>query len=91
MANRVLNMERKRNRAQRAVGYHCTLGDGRSVDIWVSQDELEMEFHGLDLKKVCRLAAERAAAADIEKGAVHVSRDLLIEVEERELIGGRGR
>ncbi len=91
MANRVLSMERKRNRAQRAVGYHCTLGDERSIAIWVSQDELDLEFHGLDLKKVCRLAAERVSEADIEKGEVHVSRDLLIEVEERELIGGRGR
>jgi predicted secreted protein len=91
MANRVANMDRKRNRAQRAVGYECLLADGNTINVWVSQDELDMEFHGLDLKKVCRLGAERASAQDIEKGELTVSRELLIEVEERELIGGQRR
>ena len=89
MANRVTNMDRKRNRPQRAVGYECSLADGQRLQVWVSQDELDLEFHGLDLKKVCRLAAERASARDIEAGQLTVSRELLIEVEERELGGGR--
>ena len=89
MANRVTNMDRKRNRAQRAIGYECSLTDGQRIQIWVSQDELDLEFHGLDLKKVCRLAAERASAHDIEAGQLTVSRDLLVEVEARELGGGR--
>ena len=91
MANRVANMDRKRNRAQRAVGYECLLADGNTINVWVSQDELDMEFHGLDLKKVCRLGAERASAQDIEKGELTVSLELLVEVEERELIGGQRR
>ena len=91
MANRVANMDRKRNRAQRAVGYECLLADGNTINVWVSQDELDMEFHGLDLKKVCRLGAQHASAQDIKKGELTVSRELLIEVEERELIGGQRR
>ena len=90
MANRVTDMERKRDRGRRLVGYHCQLKEDQSVQVWVSQDELELEFHGLDLKKVCRLAAERASAKDIENGEVVASRALLIEVEEKEMSGGRG-
>ena len=89
MANRVTNMDRKRNRAGRAVGYECALTDGRRIRVWVSQNELDVEFHGLDLKKVCRLAAERASAHDIEAGQLTVSRALLTEVEARE--SGHGR
>lgn len=89
MANRVTNMDRKRNRAQRTVGYACTLADGRRIQVWVSQDELDLEFHGLDLKKVCRLAAERASAHGIETGQLTVSRALLTEAEARESGSGR--
>lgn len=90
MANRVINMERKRDRGRRLVGYHCQLKGDQSLHAWVSQDELDLEFHGLDLKKVCRLAAERASAKDIENGEVIASRALLIEVEEKEMNSGRG-
>lgn len=90
MANRVIDMERKRDRGRRLVGYHCHLDGDRSIQAWVSQDELDLEFHGLDIKKVCRLTAERASAKDIDNGEVIAARALLIEIEEKELIG-RGR
>jgi hypothetical protein len=92
MAKRkIVDMERKTDRARRYAGYRCTLDDGRKVDAWVSSDDLDIEFHGLDLKAVCKLAVERSSDKDLAGGEVIVPRTLLIEVEEREHSGGRGR
>ena len=84
---RVIDMEKRRDKSRRYAGYHCRLQDGRHVDAWVSVDELEMEFHGIDLKTVCKLAVERAAEAELTKGEVMVARGLLTEVENREHFG----
>ena len=90
MARRkVVDMERKRDRGRRYAGYRCTLADGRSVEAWVSADDLDIEFHGIDLKTVCKLAVERAAESEITAGEVLVPRTLLVEVEERQQTGGR--
>ncbi len=86
--HKVVDMERKKDRARRYTGYHCTLSDGRQVNSWVSSDELDLEFHGVDLKTVCKLAVERAAESALASGEVVASRALLIEVEQREE-GGR--
>jgi hypothetical protein len=87
--HKVVDMERKKDRARRYAGYHCTLSDGRKVDAWVSSDELDIEFHGIDLKTVCKLAVERAPEPALASGEVIVPRALLVEVEQREHEGGR--
>jgi hypothetical protein len=87
--HKILDMEKRRDRARRYSGYLCTLGGGRKVHAWVSADELDIEFHGIDLKAVCKLAVERASDKDIEAGEVLVPRALLVEVEAQEHIGGR--
>jgi len=84
-------MERKKDRARRYAGYRCILEDGRSVHAWVSTDDLDLEFHGIDLKAACKLAVERAPEKDLASGEVIVPRTLLIEVEARERASGRGR
>ncbi len=89
--HRIVDMEKKKDRARRYAGYRCTLDDGRSVHVWVSADDLDLEFHGLDLKTACKLAVERAPEKDLDSGEVIVPRSLLIEVEAREQTGGRGR
>jgi len=86
---KVLDMEKKRDRARRYAGYLCTLAGGRKVHAWVSTDELEIEFHGVDLKAVCKLAVERAAEKDLTAGEVIIPRTLLVEIEAREHAGGR--
>jgi hypothetical protein len=86
---KVLDMERKRDRARRYAGYLCTLASGKKAHAWVSTDELELEFHGIDLKAVCKLAVERASEKDLAAGEVIVPRSLLIEVEKQEHSGGR--
>jgi hypothetical protein len=88
---RIVDMEKKKDRARRYAGYRCTLDDGRGVNAWVSADDLDIEFHGIDLKAACKLAVERASDADLTNGEVIVPRSLLIEVETREQTGGRGR
>ena len=87
--HKVVDMERKKDRARRYAGYYCTLSDGRHVNAWVSSDELDLEFHGVDLKTVCKLAVERAAESALASGEVVASRALLIEVEQREESGRR--
>lgn len=87
--HKVIDMERKKDRARRYAGYYCTLSDGRHVNAWVSSDELDLEFHGVDLKTVCKLAVERASEATLASGEVIASRALLIEVEQREESGRR--
>jgi hypothetical protein len=89
--HKLIDMEKKKDRARRYAGYRCTLDDGRSVHVWVSVDDLDLEFHGLDLKTTCKLAVERAPEKDLDSGEVIVPRSLLIEVEAREQTGGRGR
>jgi len=86
--HKVVDMERKKDRARRYTGYYCTLSDGRHVNAWVSSDELDFEFHGVDLKTVCKLTVERASEATLTSGEVIAPRALLIEVEQREE-GGR--
>jgi len=89
--HKIVDMERKKDRARRYAGYHCLLDDGRSVDAWVSTDDLDIEFHGIDLKTVCKLAVERASETDVASREVIVPRALLVEVEAREHARGRGR
>ena len=89
--HKIVDMEKKKDRARRYAGYRCMLEDGRSVQAWVSADDLDLEFHGLDLKTACKLAVERAPEKDLDSGEVIVPRSLLIEVEAREQTGGRGR
>lgn len=89
--HKLIDMEKKKDRARRYAGYRCTLDDGRSVHVWVSADDFDLEFHGLDLKTACKLAVERAPEKDLDSGEVIVPRSLLIEVEAREQTGGRGR
>jgi hypothetical protein len=89
--HKIVDMEKKKDRARRYAGYRCVLDDGRTVHAWVSSDDLDLEFHGLDLKSACKLAVERAPEKDLESGEIVVSRALLIEVEAREHTGGRGR
>jgi hypothetical protein len=89
--HKIVDMERKKDRARRYTGYLCTLDDGRGVHAWVSTDDLDLEFHGIDLKTVCKLAVERAPEKDLAGGEIIAPRSLLIEVEAREHIGGRGR
>jgi len=89
--HKIVDMERKKDRARRYAGYLCTLNDGRRVHAWVSADDLDLEFHGLDLKAVCKLAVERTPEKDLASGEVIVPRALLIEVEAREHTSGRGR
>lgn len=92
MARRkIVDMEKKKDRARHYAGYRCTLDDGRSVHAWVLSDDLDIEFHGLDLKAACKLAVERASEQDLAKGELLVPRALLIEVETREQVSGRGR
>jgi len=86
---KIVDMEKKRDKARRYSGYHCTLSDGRHVDAWVTNDDLDIEFHGIDLKTVCKLAVERASEADLTKGELLVPRALLVEVETREHTRGR--
>ena len=86
---KVLDMEKKRDRARRYAGYLCTLAGGKKIHAWVSADEFEIEFHGIDLKTVCRLAVERASEKNLAAGEVLVPRALLIEVEKQEHGGGR--
>jgi len=86
---KIVDMEKKKDRARRYTGYLCTLGDGKRVHAWVSSDELDLEFHGIDLKAACKLAVERASEKDIAAGEVLVPRSLLIEVESQEHAGGR--
>jgi hypothetical protein len=87
--HKIVDMEKKKDRARRYAGYRCTLDDGRSVHAWVSADDLDLEFHGLDLKAACKLAVERAPEQDLARGEVIVPRTLLVEVEAREHSGGR--
>jgi hypothetical protein len=61
------------------------------VHAWVSADELDIEFHGIDLKAVCKLAVERAAEKDIAAGEMLVPRALLVEIEALEHSGIKGR
>ncbi len=89
--HKVLDMEKRRDRARRYSGYLCTLSGGRQVHAWVSADELDIEFHGIDLKAVCKLAVERASEKDIEAGEVLVPRALLVQVETLEHSGVRSR
>ncbi len=89
--HRIVHMEKKKDRARRYAGYHYTLDDGRRVNAWVSADDLDIEFHGIDLKVACKLAVERAPEAALASGEVLVPRQLLIEVEAREQSGGRRR
>jgi hypothetical protein len=86
---KIVDMEKKRDKARRYSGYHCTLSDGRQVDAWVTTDDLEIEFHGIDLKTACKIAVERASETDLNNGELLVPRTLLIEVETREHTGGR--
>lgn len=86
---KIVDMEKKRDKARRYSGYHCTLGDGRTVDAWVTNDDLDIEFHGIDLKTACKLAVERASEADLSKGELLVPRPLLVAVETREHSRGR--
>ena len=86
---KVLDMEKKRDRARRYAGYLCTLAGGKKVHAWVSTDELELEFRGIDLKAVCKLAVERASEKDLAAGEVIVPRAFLIEIEAQEHVGGR--
>ncbi|MBI3248981.1 MAG: hypothetical protein HYZ50_20965 [Deltaproteobacteria bacterium] len=86
---KILDMEKRKDRPRRYTGYLCTLGGGKQVHAWVSTDELDLEFHGIDLKTACKLAVERASEADLAKGEVLVPRALLIEVEKQEHAGGR--
>ncbi len=86
---KIIDMEKKRDKARRYSGYHCTLSDGRKVDAWVTTDDLEIEFHGIDLKMACKRAVERASEADLKNGELLVPRALLVEVETREHAGGR--
>jgi len=89
--HKIADMEKRKDRARRYAGYCCTLDDGRKVNAWVSADDLDIEFHGIDLKAACKLAVERAPETDLTKGEVLVPRSLLIEIETREQISGRGR
>jgi len=86
---KVLDMEKRRDRVRRYAGYLCTLASGKKVHAWVSTDELEIEFHGIDLKAVCKLAVERASEKDLTAGEMIVPRSLLTEVEQQERAGGR--
>ena len=86
---KILDMEKKKDRARRYTGYVCTLSGGKKVSAWVSTDELDLEFHGIDLKAVCKLAVERATEKDIAAGEIIVPRSLLMEVETLEHAGGR--
>jgi hypothetical protein len=86
---KIVDMEKKRDKARRYSGYHCTLSDKRTVDAWVTNDDLDIEFHGIDLKTACKLAVERASEADLKNGELLVPRALLIEVEARAHAGGR--
>lgn len=86
---KVIDMEKKRDRARRYAGYLCTLANGKKVHVWVSADELDLEFHGIDLKAVCKLAVERASEKDLAAGEVIAPRALLVEVESQEHAGGR--
>jgi hypothetical protein len=86
---KIVDMEKKRDKPRRYSGYHCTLSDGRTVDAWVTNDDLDIEFHGIDLKTACKLAVERASEADLKNGELLVPRAFLIEVETREQAGGR--
>ncbi len=88
---KILDMEKKRDRARRYAGYLCTLANGQKIHAWVSTDELDVEFHGIDVKAVCKLAVERASEKDLAAGEVLVPRALLIEVEQQEHTGGRVR
>ena len=63
--------------------------NGNLISTSVSSDDLDIEFHGLDLKAACKLAVERASEKDLDSGEVIVSRSQLIEVEAREQTGGR--
>ncbi len=87
--NKIVSMEQRKDRARRYTGYHCTLGSGQSVNAWVSSDELDLEFHGINLKVACKLAVERASDNELQSGEVVVARAHLIEVEQRERAGGR--
>lgn len=89
--HRVIATEKRKDRARRYASYRCTLDNGQTVHAWVSADDLELEFHGLDLKVACKLAVERASDTALASGEVIVSRQLLIEVETRERSSGRGR
>jgi hypothetical protein len=89
--HKIVDMEKKKDRARGYSGYRCTLNDGRSVNAWVSTDDLDIEFHGIDLKAACKLAVERASESALASGEVIVPRQLLIEVEDREHAGGHGR
>jgi hypothetical protein len=89
--HKILDMEKRRDRPRRYAGYLCTLANGQKVHAWVSADELDVEFHGIDVKTVCKLAVERAAEKDIAAGEVLVPRSLLIEVEQQEQMSGRAR
>ena len=89
--HKILDMEKRRDRSRRYAGYLCTLANGQKVHAWVSADELDVEFHGIDLKAACKLAVERAAEKDLVAGEVLVPRALLIEVEQQEHAGGRIR
>ena len=86
---KIVDMKKTRDKARRYSGYKCTLSDGRHVDAWVTNDALDIEFHGIDLKTACKLAVERAAEADLHTGELLVPRALLVEVETREHLGGR--
>jgi len=86
---KVLDMEKQRDRARRYAGYLCTLSGGKKIHAWVSSDELEIEFHGIDLKAVCRLAVERASEKDLITGEIIVPRALLAEVEKQGQVRGR--
>jgi hypothetical protein len=89
--HKIVDMEKRKDRARRYTGYCCTLDDGRKINAWVAADDLDIEFHGIDLKAACKLAVERAVETDLAKGEVIVPRSLLIEIETREQVSGRGR
>jgi hypothetical protein len=85
---KIVDREKKRDKARRYSGDHFTLSDGRTVGAWVTTDDLGIEFHGSDLKTACTLAVERASEAELKSGELLIPRGLLVEVEAREYAGG---
>ena len=93
--HKIVDMEKKKDRSRRYAGYRCTLDDGRSVHAWVSSDDLDIEFHGLDLKAA---SANPRTELWIVPGCEHVKAfathpdewaQHVLEFLSRELGGGR--
>ena len=47
---KVLDMEKKRDRARRYAGYLCTVAGDKKIHAWVPTDELELELKELEVK-----------------------------------------